>query len=43
MVSYQAYHVDSVLIEDAVNQLRLVNPDSEEVHAAKAVGICMGD
>jgi phosphofructokinase-like protein len=43
MVSYQAYHVDSVLIEDAVHQLRLVNPNGEEVLAAKAVGICMGD
>jgi 6-phosphofructokinase 1 len=43
MVSYQAYHVDSVPIEEAVNQLRLVEPDSELVLAAKAVGICMGD
>lgn len=43
MVSYQAYHVDSVTIEEAVNQLRLVEPDSELVMAAKAVGICMGD
>jgi len=43
MVSYEAYHVDSVLIEEAVNQLRLVEPDGEVVRAAKAVGICMGD
>ena len=43
MVSYQAYHVDSVLIEEAVHQLRLVQPDSELVQAAKAVGICLGD
>jgi ATP-dependent phosphofructokinase / diphosphate-dependent phosphofructokinase len=43
MVSYQAYHVDSVPICEAVNQLRLVQPDSELVLAAKAVGICMGD
>ncbi len=43
MVSYQAYHVDSVPIEEAVNQLRLVEPDGELVLAAKAVGICMGD
>lgn len=43
MVSYQAYHVDSVPIEDAVNQLRLVEPDGEMVQAAKAVGICLGD
>ena len=43
MVSYQAYHVDSVPIEDAVHQLRLVSPESELVVAAKAVGICFGD
>ncbi len=43
MVSYQAYHVDSVEIEEAVHQLRLVEPDSELMQAAKAVGICLGD
>jgi ATP-dependent phosphofructokinase / diphosphate-dependent phosphofructokinase len=43
MVSYQSYHVDSVPIEEAVNKLRLVSPDSELVVAAKAVGICFGD
>jgi 6-phosphofructokinase 1 len=42
MVSYHSYHVDSVPIEDAVNQLRLVQPDSELVIAAKAVGIGFG-
>ncbi len=43
MVSYQSYHVDSVEIEEAVHQLRLVEPESEVVQAAKAVGICLGD
>ena len=43
MVSYQSYHVDSVPIEEAVHQLRLVEPESELVQAAKAVGICLGD
>ncbi len=43
MVSYQAYHVDSVPIEEAVNKLRLVEADGEVVQAAKAVGICFGD
>jgi ATP-dependent phosphofructokinase / diphosphate-dependent phosphofructokinase len=43
MVSYQAYHVDSVSIEEAVHQLRLVEPESEVMMAAKAVGICFGD
>ena len=43
MVSYEAYHVDSVLIEDAVHKLRLVDPEGELVMAAKAIGICLGD
>ena len=43
MVSYQSYLVDSVEIEEAVHQLRLVQPDSELVQAAKAIGICLGD
>ncbi len=43
MVSYQSYHVDSVEIEEAVHQLRLVEPEGELVQAAKAVGICLGD
>ena len=43
MVSYQAYHVDSVPIEEAVNKLRLVENDSELVQAARAVGISFGD
>lgn len=43
MVSYQSYHVGSVPIEEAVNQLRVVEPNGEMVQAAKAVGICLGD
>jgi 6-phosphofructokinase 1 len=43
MVSYQSYHVDSVPIEEAVDQLRLVNPTGEMVQAARAIGICFGD
>lgn len=43
MVSYQAYRVDSVLIEEAVNKLRVVEPGSEMVQAAQAVGIYLGD
>lgn len=43
MVSYQSYHVGSVPIEDAVHHLRLVEADGEVIHAAKAVGICLGD
>lgn len=43
MVSYQAYHVDSVPIEEAVSACRLVEPDSEVVQTARAVGISFGD
>lgn len=43
MVSYQAYHVDSVPIADAVNELRLVTPDGEVMQAARAIGINFGD
>lgn len=43
MVSYQQYHVGSVLIEDAVRKLKLVDPEGEIVEAAKSVGICFGD
>lgn len=43
MVSYQSYLVDSVTIEKAVHKLRLVDPESEVVEAARAIGICLGD
>ena len=43
MVTYLSYHVGSVPIEEAVHQLKLVEPDGELVQAAKAVGICFGD
>lgn len=43
MVSYQQYHVGDVDIQEAVHKLRLVNPDGEQIAAAKAVGICLGD
>ncbi|NNC90487.1 MAG: 6-phosphofructokinase, partial [Akkermansiaceae bacterium] len=43
MVSYQAYHVDSVPIEEAVSKLRLVDANGEVVQAARAIGISFGD
>lgn len=43
MVSYQSYHVGSVPIEEAVDKLRLVDPDGEMVQAARAIGISFGD
>ena len=43
MVSYQSYHVDSVPIKEAVMELRLIEPDTEVVRAARAVDISFGD
>ena len=43
MVSYQQYHVSDVSIEEAVNQLRLVDSDSEIVNAARSIGVSFGD
>jgi 6-phosphofructokinase 1 len=43
MVSYQSYHVDSVPISEAVDQLRLVDSKGEMVQAGRAIGICFGD
>jgi 6-phosphofructokinase 1 len=43
MVSYQSYHVDSVPIEEAVHQLRTVDPTGEMVQVARSIGICLGD
>jgi len=43
MVSYEAYHVGSVPIEQAVHKLRLVDPNGEMVDTARALGICLGD
>ncbi len=43
MVSYESYRVDSVPIEDAVSALKTVDPESEVVAAARAIGVCFGD
>ncbi|MGI8605022.1 MAG: 6-phosphofructokinase [Verrucomicrobiales bacterium] len=43
MVSYQSYLVGSVPIEQAVAKLRTVDPDSEVVASARAIGICFGN
>ncbi|MGV3532413.1 MAG: 6-phosphofructokinase [Chthoniobacteraceae bacterium] len=43
MVSYQNYQVLSVPIARAVHRLRLVQPDSQMVDTARAVGISFGD
>ncbi len=43
MVSYLSYHVGSVLIEEAVHALKLVDPEGEIVQAARAVGISFGN
>ncbi len=43
MVSLRQGKVDSVPLQEAVNGARLVDPDGELVHAARAIGICFGD
>jgi len=43
MVSYESYRVDSVPIEDAVRELKTVDPEGEIVAAARAIGVCFGD
>jgi 6-phosphofructokinase 1 len=43
MVSYQNYIVTEVSIADAVNRLRLVNPQGQMVKAARAVEVEFGD
>jgi len=43
MVSYQAYHVSSVTIQEAVHKLRMVEPTGEITDTARAIGICLGD
>jgi len=43
MVSYQNYQVLAVPIARAVHRLRLVQPDSQMVDTARAVGISFGD
>ena len=43
MVSYQNYEVGSVPIADAVDRIKLVQPDSQMVLTARAVGISFGD
>jgi phosphofructokinase-like protein len=43
MVSYQNYLVGSVPIAEAVHKLRLVQPSSQMVETARAVGVSFGD
>ena len=43
MICYRPPHIDSVPLEEAVNQLSRVNPDSAAVLAARALGISFGD
>ncbi len=43
MVSYRNSQVDSVPISEAIHRLHLVQPDSQMVETARAVGISFGD
>ncbi len=42
MVCLRTPHIDSVPLEDAISQLKKVDPDSEVVQAAKAIGVSFG-
>jgi 6-phosphofructokinase 1 len=43
MVCFHPPQIDSVPIIDAVSRLRMVDPSSAAVQAARALGICFGD
>lgn len=43
MVCLRAGRIDSVSLADAIGSRKLVNPSSDYVHAARAVGITFGD
>jgi 6-phosphofructokinase 1 len=43
MVSYQGYHVGEVPIEEAVGQIKRVDPEGQMVQTAKMMGISFGD
>ena len=43
MASFRNFGFTAVKLEDAVGQLHLVSPDSQEVRAAAAVGTCFGN
>lgn len=43
MVSLRGQKIESVPIADAIKNLRLVHPDNDEVHAARATGASFGD
>lgn len=43
MVSLQGNKITNVTIEDAVNKIKVINPDGELVRIAKSVGVGFGD
>lgn len=43
MVSYQNYNIGSVPIPEAVGQLKMVDPSSQVLEAARTLGISFGD
>ena len=43
MVALRGTEIRGVPIKDAISQLKCVDPKSEEVQAAKAIGVCFGD
>ena len=43
MICFHPPHYDSVPIREAVSRLKTVDPNSPDVQAARALGICFGD
>lgn len=43
MACYHPPEIESVPIIEAVNQVRMVNPDGSTVQAARGLGVCFGD
>lgn len=43
MVALKGQNIESVPLCEAISRLRRVNPESEEVRTARAVGTCFGD
>jgi 6-phosphofructokinase 1 len=43
MVSLRGTEITTVALEDAIKEIRKIDPNSDLVHAARAVGISFGD
>jgi 6-phosphofructokinase 1 len=43
MVSYRHPNIVAVPIIDAIKEYNYISPDSDLVHTARGLGICLGD